>query len=94
MDLYYFLNCSNSSLLNCVPYVLTCSRANASSVLTYQCALRAHVSTRLACQRVLHTHVPRYLACLRANVSCVLTCLACSRAITLNNKNNFSICFI
>ena len=49
-----------SSLLNFVPYVLTCQRA-----------LRAHV---LMCQHVLRAHVPTFLACSRANMSCVPTC--------------------
>ena len=91
-----------SSLLNFVPYVLTCQRALRVFVSTYQRALRAHV---LTCQHVLRAHVPTFLACSRANVSCVSTCSrtslpcalcvpTCSRAITTNNKAKFSItCF-
>ena len=62
------------SLLNCVPYVLTCQRALRAFVLTCQCALRAYV---LTCQRVLRAYVPKCTACLHAHVP---TCLACLRA--------------
>ena len=39
------------SLLNCVPYVLTCPRALRAYVLTCLHALRAHVLTCLVCLR-------------------------------------------
>ena len=60
------------SLLNCVPYVLTCLACLRANVLTCQ---HAYVPRCLAC---LHAHVPTCPVCLRANVSCVLTC---SRAL-------------
>ena len=49
---------NNTSLLNCVPYVLTCQRALRAYVLTCQCALvltcsRANVSYLLMCSRAL-----------------------------------------
>ena len=67
------------SLLNCVPYVLTCQcafradvltcqRAFCAYMLTCQRALRAYV---LTCQHVLHAQVPTWLACfacIRAHV--------------------------
>ena len=69
----------NTSLLNCVPYVLTCQRALRAYVPRCQRALRAHVLTCFACLRgyvltclaCLHAHVP---TCLRAHVPCVLKC--------------------
>ena len=84
---------------NCVPYVPTCQCALRTYVPTCLACLRAHVPTcfvslRLyvsTCLACLHSHVPTCLACLRAQVSCVSKC---SRAITLNNKNKFSMtCF-
>ena len=77
--------CFNRSLLNCVPYVLTCQRLLRAYVLTCQHALRTHVlrCSRLAC-----------FACSRDNVPCVLCVATYSRAITTNNKDKFSItCF-
>ena len=57
-------------------------------MLTYFVSLRVYVPTCLAC---LHSHVPTCLAYLRAHVPYVPKC---SRAMTLNNKNKFSVtCF-
>ena len=79
------------SLLNCVPYVLTCLRAHVATCLA---CLHSHVPTCFAC---LRPHVPMCLACLSANMPCVLTCqhalrdlcvyvLACYNS---NNKDKF-----
>ena len=64
---------SPESLVNCVPYVLTCQR-----VLRASCS-RSNLS---AC---LRTNVSYVFTCSRANVPCVLTCprdnvLTCSSA--------------
>ena len=68
-----------TSLLNCVPYVLTCQRA-----LRATC-LRADASYVLTCSRVNMLCVLTY-SCV--NVPCMPKCL---RAITSNNKNKFSM---
>ena len=62
-------NILNSSLLNCLPYVLkTCSRTSGPCLLT--CS-RANVPCVLTCSRDnVHCMFQR----LRANMSCVLTC--------------------
>ena len=57
-------------------------------MLSSQCALRAlraHVPTYFTCSRI---HVLTCLTCSRTSVPCVPTGV---RAITSNNKNNFSI---
>ena len=68
-----------TSLLNSVPYVLTCQRALRAYVLTCQRALRAYM---LTCQRALCAYV---LTCQRALRAYVLRCqhayvLMCQRA--------------
>ena len=81
------------SLLNCLPYVLTCQCVLLSYVLTCLACLHTCVSTCFACSRAnvsayFRAHVPTCFACLRTNLSCVLaccrahvlTCLTCSRA--------------
>ena len=67
------------SLLNCVPYVLTCQRA-----LRATC-LRADASYVLTCSCANMLCVLTY-SCV--NVLCMPKCL---RAITSNNKNKFSM---
>ena len=65
------------SLLNCVPYVLTCQRALRACMLTCQRVLRAYVLTCqhalrayvLMCQSALRAYVQK---CFRANVPRVL----------------------
>ena len=98
-----------TSLLNCLPYLVTCQYILRPYVSTCLACLRAHVPTWLAC---LRAHVPCVLTCSRVEVPCVLTyssanvsCLLtyscvnvscvpkCSRAITSNDKNKFSICY-
>ena len=72
------LNEDIRSLLNCVPYVLTCLAC-----------LRVNVSCVLTCQRALRAYVPTCFACSRISVSCVLTyhsalhayVLTCQRAL-------------
>ena len=64
----------NSSLLNCVPYVLMCQRALRAYMPTCLACFGAHVPTCLAC---LRAHMPVCLACLRAQMP---SCLACLRA--------------
>ena len=77
------LNLENlMSLLNCVPYVLTCQRALRAYVLTYQRTLLAYV---LKCQRALRVHV---LTCQLAWRAYVLKCqrayvFTCERAYVL-----------
>ena len=82
---------NNKSLLNCVPYVLTCQRVLRAYVLPCQRVLRAYVLTCqrvlrayvLMCQHVLHAYVLMCLRTLRAHMptcllclhACVLTCL-------------------
>ena len=77
------LNLENlMSLLNCVPYVLTCQRALRAYVLTCQRTLLAYV---LKCQRALRVHVLTCQLAWRANclnasvfmclLANVLTCL-------------------
>ena len=89
---------NSASLLNCVPYKLTCQRALHAYVLKCLRALRTHV---LTCQRALRAHV---LTCQRILYVYVLICQhalrilcmpTCSRAITTNDKDKFSItCFL
>ena len=71
------------------------------------CALRAHVPTYLACLRAyvltckrdLRAYVVTcqpavVLTCSRPNMPCLLYVRMCSRAITLNDRDKFSItCF-
>ena len=77
------LNLENlMSLLNCVPYVLTCQRALRAYVLTCQRTLLAYV---LKCQRALRVHV---LTCQLAWRAYVLKCqrayvFTCERAYVL-----------
>ena len=79
------------SLLNCVPYVLTCQRALHAYVLTSSranmpCVLtcsRAYVSCMLTCSCV---NVPCVLTWLCVNLPCMFMCsranvLTCSRAL-------------
>ena len=73
---------TSQSLLNCVPYVLTCHRALHAYVLTCQRALRAYVLTCFTCllanmSCVLKCSNPNVLMCLRAFCTYVLTCFAC-----------------
>ena len=58
-----------SSLLNCVPHVLTCQRVLCAYVPTHPACLRAHELTCLACSR---TNVSYMLTCQRALRACVL----------------------
>ena len=74
------------SLLNCLPYVLTCQCVLLSYVLT--CLACLHV----ACQRALRAHVPTclcVLSCSRANVFCVLTyqLVLCARVLSCSRAN-------
>ena len=79
--------------------VLTCQRALCAYVLPCQRVLRAYV---LMCQRVLRAYMLTWQRALRAYVLTRQRALralrayvpTCSRAVTTNNKNNFStICF-
>ena len=95
------------SLLNCMPYVLTCLaclRADEPTCLaclpahvpTYLVCLCAHVLTCFACSRA---HMPTCLAslhahALRAHVLTYLAWFACLRALTTNNKDKFSIIYL
>ena len=95
------------SLLNCVPYVLTCQHTLRAYVLTCLACLRVKVPCVLMYIACLLSNMPCVLMCSRANVLCVLvscvstcsrdqvtTCLACLRAITTCDKDKFSItCF-
>ena len=69
---YYFVQ----SLLNCVPYVLTCQCALRAYALTWLRALGAYV---LTCQRALRAYGLTCQRVLRAYV------------LTRYNKNKFSI---
>ena len=82
-----------TSLLNCVPYVLTCQRALSAYVPIYLACLHANVPTCLTCimclecLRVLCAYMLMCLACLRAHMTCLAclcaqapTCHACLRA--------------
>ena len=80
--MYYLFDMNDfclKSLLNCMPYVLTCQRVFRVCVLTCQRALRAYVLTCqhvlrayvLMCQHVLRAYV---LTCSRANVPCLSKC--------------------
>ena len=68
------------SLLNCVPYVRTCERANVLCALKSSCpnvpcvheCSRATVPCVLTCSCA---NMSCALTCSRANVSCMLTCL-------------------
>ena len=79
------------SLLNCVPYVLTCRRALCVYVLTCQRVLpayvltcsRANVPCVLTCSR---SHVPYVLTCSNANVPCMLCVPTCSHVITTTEQ--------
>ena len=84
-----FLYPLKMSLLNWVPYVLTCQQALRAYVLTCQ---RTSSAYELTCQRVLHGYV---VTCQRVLRAYVLTCLACLsthvlklQAIISNNKND------
>ena len=97
----------NQSLLNCVPYVLTCQCVVRAFVLMCQRALRAYV---LTCQLVLYAYVLKHQRVLRAYLfTCQLAlltlvpmfimCLSaklfcvptCFRALTSNGKHKFSM---
>ena len=78
------------SLLNCLPYVLTCQCVLLSYVLTCLACLHACVSTCFACSRAnvsLRTFV---LTCQRVLRAYVPTCLACSRAVVLTCQRVFA----
>ena len=94
------LMCSRAN----VSCVLTCRSALRAYMLTCQLVLRAYVlaclrtlrAYVLTCQRIMHLTCSRLacFACSRANVPCVLCVPTCSRAITISNKDKFSItCF-
>ena len=94
-----FLECyiNQDSLVNCVPYMLmfqcsdvltclACSCAHVPCMLMRLACLRAHMPMCLACSRALHT-----FQCSLDNVPCIPMC---SHAITMNDKDKFSItCF-
>ena len=69
------------SLLNCVPYVLTCQHALCAYMLTCQCALHAYVLKCLACLRAQMLNVPCVLMC--SHDKCVLHpyLLMCQRVL-------------
>ena len=82
------LSIFQTTLLNCVPYTLTCQRTLCAYLLTGQLVLRAYV---LTCQHASGALVLMCLTCSQSNVPFVPTC---SRAVTSNNKNKFSMtCF-
>ena len=65
------------SLLNCVPYVLTCQRDLCAYVPCVLTCPRANVPCVLTCWRA---NMPCVLTWLRANMPCVFTCSRALRA--------------
>ena len=98
----YFIK-QKQSLLNCVPYVLTCQLVLRAHMLTCIACSRAYVPTCLECLRASHVDLPCVLMWSRVNVASVLTCShgnvscvpTCSIAIISNNRNKFPVtCFL
>ena len=86
------------SLLNCVPYVLTCQCALHTYVLMCQHPLRAYVlmcqrvllAYMLTCQCALRAYMLMYFVCLLVNVPCVLMCLHADVLTCKHASSSFS----
>ena len=76
------------SLLNCVPYVLTCQHTLRAYVLTCLACLRVKVPCVLTYIACLLSNMPCVLMCSRANVLCVLTCQRVLRVYVLTRSGN------